>query len=89
MPQKNSAAITVTTTPLLTWIASVRRFGQAYGGTRIDLPMMGLAGGVVFPECPLGGSRCHLTGMTDFSRPGRLTPDLLGVVHPPAPASRL
>ena len=55
----------------------VRRFGQTYGGTRIDLPMMGLAGGVVFPECPLGGSRCHLTGMTDFSRPGRLTPDLL------------
>lgn len=60
----------------------LRRFGQAYGGTRIDLPLMGLAHGVVFPECSFGPG-CHLAGVTDSFRFSRLTPD----VHVPYPRS--
>lgn len=55
----------------------LRRFGEQYGGTRFVLPMMSLAGGVVFPECPLGGPRCHLLGVTDSGRTIRLTPDIV------------
>jgi ELWxxDGT repeat protein len=55
----------------------LRRFGEQYGGTRFDLPMMSHAGGVVFPECPLGGPGCHLTGVTDSNRTIRLTPDIV------------
>lgn len=51
----------------------LRRFGQAYGGTRIDL-LMSLAHGIVFPECSFE-SGCHLVGVTDSFRFSRLTPD--------------
>jgi ELWxxDGT repeat protein len=55
----------------------VRRFGPRYGATRIELPMR-LAHGIVFLECPLDGSRCHLAQEgTGSSGPSRLTPDLL------------
>lgn len=52
----------------------VRRFGRRYGATRIELPMR-LAHGVVFLECPLAGSWCHLAreGVTGSPGAFRLT----------------
>lgn len=59
----------------------VRRFGRGYGETRIDHPMS-LVHGVVFLECPLAGTRCHLaqegvTGSSSASGASPLTPDRL------------
>jgi ELWxxDGT repeat protein len=56
----------------------VRRFARRNWEKRIDFPM-GLVHGVVFLECPLTDSRCHLEreGVTRASGGFRLTPDRL------------
>lgn len=56
----------------------VRRFGPAFGGTRIE-PPMSLLHGVVFLECQIAATLCHLSreGVTGSPGSSRLTPDRL------------